>query len=122
MTERMDMQKHDDANAISRAEREVLLYLGNTIATIGERIHVMTDRHGYQWQSEDGRDMRAAYDAICACEAALVLLIDGGPCTVGKRMAARARTSTMAAVRDKVRRGTMTARDLAQVWQEMRDE
>jgi hypothetical protein len=72
---------------------------GRDVFAVAERLAVMTDRSGSEWAAEELRDIVLARDILRAAEAALVLLIEGGGCTVGRRMAERSKTPGMDDVR-----------------------
>ena len=119
MSEWHDSNAHYAANAPSAETLDVLADIGASLFHVAERLAITTDRYPHEWHAEACDDLVAANMHLRACEAALLLLIGGDGCTVSMRMAARARTPKMAALRDIVRRGTSTARDMAEAWKEM---
>jgi hypothetical protein len=76
---------------------------GGDVFAVAERLAVMTDRSASEWAAEELRDIVLARDILRAAEAALVLLIEGGGCTVSKRMAARTKSPDMDFLRRELR-------------------
>jgi hypothetical protein len=88
--------------------------------TVAERLAVMTDRYNAEWTAEELRDIVLARDILRAAEAAVVLLIGGGDCTVSKRMTARSRTPGMDYLRRELREHRPPSRGaLVAAWAEM---
>jgi len=76
---------------------------GRDVFAVAERLAVMTDRYSAEWAAEELRDIVLARDILRAAEAALLLLIEGGDCTVSRRMAARTKSPGMDFLRRELR-------------------